>query len=471
MTAVRWRPWTTAAFAEAGREDKPVLLSIVAPWCASSETMDRTSYADATIAALVNNRFVAIRVDAERRPDISERYSLGGWPTTAFLTADGAVVGGGTFIPAERLTGVLERVLDAFATRRGEIEANNRLQPAASAAPAAAERGDLMTVVYESYDQEHGGFGVEPKFPIAAPLELALATYRETEDAAMARLAETTLDAMGWGELYDDAEGGFFRCAATRDWRAPRREKLLAVNARLMRLYLDAAETLRIERYRERAEAVLRYLQTWLADPVDGGWAGSQRADEGRRLDSALYAGSNAVMASSTLRIAEVLDDTALGEFALKSLERVLLGCYSPGAGVAHCLEDRPSVRGLLDDQIEMAAAQLDAYAATGNIVYQMMAQELVHYAVRVMWDEAGGGFFDRSVADDDERVGRMRDRLKPFVTNCEAARVLRRLAEETGDGEFNDRAEMTLQAMAPLASQQGPLAAHYLLARRDARS
>jgi hypothetical protein len=286
---------------------------------------------------------------------------------------------------------------------------------------------------------------------------------------------------MGWGGLYDDVDGGFFRCAATRDWRSPRQEKLLEVNAALLRVYVETSETLQIARYRERAGEVLRYAQTWLADPVDGGWGGSQRADgayyaataEERRgataprVDGVLYTAWNAAMVSAVLRAAELFDDVALGEFALKSLERVVVACYRPGGGVAHCLDPQPSVRGLLDDQIAMAAAHLDAHAATGNIVYEMMAQELAHYAVRTMWDGKDGGFFDRADADENERIGLMRRRLKPFVGNCEAARVLRRLAATPGDHDFGARADATLAAMAPRAPHEGPLAAHYLLATR----
>ena len=115
-----------------------------------------------------------------------------------------------------------------------------------------------------------------------------------------------------------------------------------------------------------------------------------------------------------------------------------------------------------------MAAAHLDAHAATGNVVYEMMAQELAHYAVRTMWDEDKGGFFDRSVPEAAERVGLMRERLKPFAGNCDAARVLKRLAGSKGDHQFGDQARATLTAMAPLVPEQGPLAAHYLLALRE---
>lgn len=481
MDTVRWLPWGADAFARARAEEMPVLLSISATWSASCRDMDRTTYADPVVAGIVNERFVPIRVDADRRPDISERYGLGGWPTTAFLTAEGELIGGGTYVARERMPSVLERVAEAFRSRRGDLTAAN---PRAEVRQPdeSTDSPNLAELVFDAFDATHGGFGHEPKFPLTAPLELALEIYRETQDAAMARVVEATLDAVGWGGLYDEGDGGFFRYAARRDWRQPHREKLLDVNASLLRMYVEASDTLRIARYRERAGDVLRYVQTWLADPVDGGWAGSQHADrdyyaaalEQRRagtpptVDGVVYAGWNALMVSATLRAAELFDDTPLGEFALKSLERVVLACYSPGLGMAHCLDDRPSVRGLLDDQILMAAAHLDAHAVTGNIVYEMMAQELVHYAVRTMWDDERGGFFDRSVPEDTERVGFMRDRLKPFVGNCEAARVLKRLAATKGDHTFGQHAEATLAAMAPLAAQQGPLAAHYLLALRQ---
>ena len=478
---IDWRPWSADAFARARLERKPVLLAIGAPWCSTSLEMVRTTYADPQVGDLIAAHFVAIQVDADRRPDIAERYSLGGYPTTAFLDASGAIVGGGTFLPTARMRDALTRIADAFATRRAEIL--DRSSPVAESAPSATSilsHDELLVLTFQSFDHEHGGFGTGPKFPIAAPLELALTRYRESRDARMARMVETTLDAMGWGGLYDEVEGGFFRCAATRDWREPRCEKLLDVNAALLRLYLEASSTLKMARYAERAADIVRYVQTSLADQAEGGWAGSQAADDvyyglpaaERRtrptpaIDPTLYSTGNAAMASAMLQASAMLNDPALGEFAVRSLERVLLGTYRPGQGVAHYVEgDEPMVRGLLDDQIAMASAQLDAYEATGNVVYEMMAQELAHYALRTMWDEAGGGFFDRREADESECVGLMATRLKPFVSNCEAARVLRRLADVTGEKGFAERADAGLAAVAPMAAQHGPLAAHVLLA------
>src|ERR1044072_8298681 len=114
MPAIAWLPWSAASFARARTERKPVLLSIAPTWCRNSVEMDRLSFAAPDVVARVGLRYVPIRVDADRRPDICERYSLGGWPTTAFLTPDGGLLGGGTYVDHARLADVLERVADAF---------------------------------------------------------------------------------------------------------------------------------------------------------------------------------------------------------------------------------------------------------------------------------------------------------------------------------------------------------------------
>src|SRR3954447_18843893 len=215
--AVAWLPWGAAAFSRARADHKPVLLSLTATWCGSCREMERTTYGDPSIATLINRRFVPVRVDVDERPDIGERYGLGGWPTTAFLTPGGSVLGGGPVVPHDRMTSVLGRVADAFAARTGEQDElfPETQSPAAGALLSAAE---LMSGVFAAFDEEHGGFGAAPKFPLAAPLQLALDLVRHGEESPYRQIAEATLDAMGWGGLYDDVEGGFFRFARARDW-------------------------------------------------------------------------------------------------------------------------------------------------------------------------------------------------------------------------------------------------------------
>ncbi|MEP6914219.1 MAG: DUF255 domain-containing protein [Acidobacteriota bacterium] len=484
--AVAWLPWSGGAFARARAERKPVLLSISVAWCHSCREMDRTSYADPFIATFINERFIPIRVDADERPDISERYSLGGWPTTAFLTPDGAILAGGTYVSIERMPAALAQIVEAFDTR-GDCAAIERPEIDETQSKIAG-LDDLTERVFSTFDGEHGGFGVEPKFPLTAPAHLALDLFAATRDPRYEMIAVATLDGMGWGELYDEVDGGFFRYAATRAWQEPHSEKMLESNAALLRLYLDAGDALGIARFTERAADTLRYVQTWLADPVDGGWWGSQHADEryysaatveARRALTAppvgevIHADWNGAMVSAALQAAKTFADDGLRDFALKSLERVLLTCYKPGAGVAHFFAGQAHVRGLLGDQITMASAALDAFDVTGNIVYQMIAEELCHYAIRVMWDHRGGGFFDRAVPDAapdrDAEVGLLRQPIKPFALNCDASRMLRRLAVVSGDPEFTRIADLAVGAMAPRAIEQGPLAAHYVLAVRGA--
>lgn len=479
-TAVGWAPWTAGAFARAREERKPVLLSITTEWCGWCREMDRSSFADPSAAATINERFVPVRVDADARPDIAERYGLGGWPTTAFLSASGDLLGGGTFFPPARLNQALARVLDADAWAISSA-IDRAAPPAAVDRPPDADA--LARAVFASFDSVHGGVGGAPKFPHTAPVRLALDGLGNGRPTAEEEaLAVHALDAMGWRGLFDEEHGGFFHYAATEDWTTPHTAKRLDANADLIRLYLTAGTVLAQSRYTGRAADALRYVQTWLADPVDGGWYAAQHAGDdfyasdpatrtsmpppvGRRM----YADGVAAMASAALHAADVFDDEGLRQFALTSLERVLLACYKPGDGVAHYHDGHRRCRGLLADQVAMASACLDAHDASGNVVYSMMAEELMHFAVRTLWDGARGGFLDRPAldGDDPDAVGLLRVRLRPFVENCTAAGVLARIAAVSGDHDFSRYAADTLAAMAPLARAQGPLAAHYLLALR----
>ncbi|HEX6465405.1 MAG TPA: DUF255 domain-containing protein, partial [Vicinamibacterales bacterium] len=176
---IDWLDWNSGTFARAAHERKPVLLSITAAWCRACHEMDRTTYADPRVEALVRDRFIPLRVDADRRPDINERYNLGGWPTTAFLTPDGDLMTGGTFVSADRMPAVLTRVVEAFgngpaaaAYSQSAGSTDLRSEGGASCVP---DDQDLVEETFSTFDPEFGGFGVEPKFPHTGPLLLALA--------------------------------------------------------------------------------------------------------------------------------------------------------------------------------------------------------------------------------------------------------------------------------------------------------
>jgi uncharacterized protein YyaL (SSP411 family) len=448
---VAWLPWSGDAFARARAERKPILLSLVASWASACDEMDRVSYGDPATAALIEATVIPVRVDADQRPDLADRYDLGGLPTTAFLTVDGELLGGGTFVSSERLRAALGKVAGA---------AERCLEPSredAVDALRASEAGDaaaLVDLVFAAFDGAHGGFGSTPKFPLTAPVRLAIDIHAETGAREMFECATRTLDAMGWGPLFEEETGSFFRCSSAADWSDPQSPRLLTTNAQLLDLYLYAGEALHQDRWLQRAADVLRYVD---GGRIHGAWPLADCGDRAVRFTDA-----NALAVSATLRAAAAFQDDAVGKRSVDSLERILLASYKPGAGVGHTIR---GARGLLTDQIAMATANLDAWESTGNIVYRMMAEELVHYALRTMWDDEGGGFFDRDPdVDPGDPVLRRR---KPFVLNCDAAILLRRLSDATDDAMFAGRAQQTVDAVRESASQYGPLAAHYLLARR----
>lgn len=456
---VDWHEWDAAQFARAARERKPILLSLTAAWCRACHEMDRTTYADPGVDGLVRESFIAIRVDADRRPDINERYNLGGWPTTAFLTPEGEVITGGTFVGADRMPGVLARVAEAF--RDGHVR--TLAEPPAERSydaepPDVVNDHDLIEETFSTFDPEFGGFGVEPKFPHTAPLRLALALFEDTRDDRWRTIVERTLDGMADGGLWDRDGGGFHRYATRRDWQLPHREKLLETNAALLGTYAAAARVLGRDVDRARSQAIARFITTALRANT-GGYHGSD-------ADTILFADANALAARALLAAASLLGDEGLGQEALDSFERTVLVCYKPGEGVAHYFDGAARVRGLLADQIETTAALLDAHAITDAEPHTMMAEELGHFVARVMWDASDGACFDRAGAADD--VGLLRSRRKPYIGNAEAAAVFTRLNAITHEFDFTACAAGTLEAARRRVAGQGPLIAHYLLAARQ---
>ena len=451
---VDWRPWGREAFATADADQRPVLLGVGVSWSLGCAQMLRTTYRDPTVLELIERHFVPVWVDAEDRPDINDRYNLGGWPTTAFLTSDGQLLGGQTFTESDRMVDLLRQVANAFAARRQELVLGaGPTQPPLTSTEGASDgpptlarhlEGWLVGYMRDAFDPEHGGFGRTAKRIDEAPLLLALAGCRG-ENGAMCQMATQTLDAVGWGPLFDDVDGGVFRYAEGRDWTQPHVEKLLSVNASALRLFLEAWDVTGDRRYRDRAIEVLRYVRETLADHSHGGFFASQQADDvyyaaepldrsrlrPPSVDRVLYTGANSQMARAYLRAAELLDDRSLLDFAVLTVERVVGQSYARGQGIGHRVDAAQPVRGLLDDQVSVSEVLLEAYAATDRDVYLDVAQELMLFATRALADGRSGAFVDRAVAADD--VGLLLRPITPFALNCRAARILARIGHAAG--------------------------------------
>ena len=477
-----WLPWGPAAFARAAAERRPVLLAIGAAWCPACAGMARATYRDPAVCELVERGFVPVRVDADRRPDVAERYTLGGWPTTAFLTPAGQLLGGETYVDPPRMRALLQRVAAAFARRGDELAAVPPPLPAPDP-PAPAAPGDipgwLEQHLVEQFDRQHGGFGSGPRHLDAPALRFGLRRIAAGHDT-LAEAVTGTLDAVVRGGLFDGVDGGAFRYCAGRDWSAPAVEKLLAVNADALELLLDGWITLGDTRCRDRALGVIRYVRDTLAAPGAGGFYASQYAgqdyyaagaEERAQLDAppvdrSVYAEGSARMAAALLHAAGRFDDSSLVEFAAGALERVAGETYERGNGIAHAAGGGEAVRGLLADQVWASAALLDLYAAAEREVHLDMAHELMRFALRRLFDPSAGRFVDRVAAADD--VGLLREPLVPFGANCAAAGVLARLGRLTGQDDFRRRSAALLEALAPAAVARGVDAAPWALASLD---
>jgi len=296
---VDWYPWGADAFAKAKSEDKPILLSIGYAACHWCHVMERESFEDASTAALMNDRFVSVKVDREERPDVDAVYmgavqaltGQGGWPMTVFCTPDGVPFLGGTYFPPEDrhglpgFTTVLGRVDELWRTRRGElldqgrriVDAIARSVPAASNQPLhPALVAQATGRIAANHDATHGGFGGPPKFPQAPVLEFLMRSAPRSPSVRDA--VDRTLRSMALGGIYDQLGGGFARYAVDATWTVPHFEKMLYDNAQLARVYVHAWQAFGDELYRRIATETLEYLLRDMRDAA-GGFHSSEDAD------------------------------------------------------------------------------------------------------------------------------------------------------------------------------------------------
>ena len=299
---VDWYPWGEEALSRAQDEDKPILLSIGYSACHWCHVMERESFENEDIAALMNEHFVNIKVDREERPDLDAVYmeavhtltGSGGWPMTVFLMPDGRPFYGGTYFPPEdrgNMPGfprLVTAIADAYRTRRGEVvQSINQLmghlgQSARLPRSLQPLTNETMHRAFQSlapaFDHELGGFGNAPKFPQPMIYEFLLRYHHMSNNPRALEMAEATLQAMARGGIYDQVGGGFHRYSTDRHWLVPHFEKMLYDNALLVRLYLHAFQATGDAMYRHIATDILDYVAREMTDP-SGGFYSSQDAD------------------------------------------------------------------------------------------------------------------------------------------------------------------------------------------------
>ena len=482
-----------STFARAQAEDKPVLLSISASWCHWCHVMDETTYSDPDVQSLLSRSFLAVRVDNDHRPDINARYNVGGWPTTAFLTPHGGLIGGATYLPPDQFLAMLMELEGAYREDKPQIYEQSRdlLRRRREQARRVAAGTDVegfftdrvSRIVAGAYDSIQGGFGSEPKFTNPAILGFLTHLYRTIGEEFYAAMLRKTLDSMAESPMFDPVDGGFFRYSASADWSEPQREKMLEDNIQLARLYLDASIILQpahpelAEGYRDTAEKTLNYLVAHLYDAGSRGFHGSQGAHsdyftlnaEQRTatvpppLDPSCYSGPGAMAAATLLDASWKLGRPTLARIGLDVLDRIDGMAESSRLSHVYSADGAGGAPALLADWAGLLIALMQAHASTAESRYLDRAVQVAAVMVDRFFDEAGGGFFD--IEADDDAVGHLQVREKQMPENMTAVKGLLRLYQATRNEDYRQLCEATLSAFAGIFREQGEFAADFGLA------
>jgi uncharacterized protein YyaL (SSP411 family) len=464
---IGWREWGAEAFAAARAADKPILLGISAVWCHWCHVMDETTYSDQGVIDAINREYIPIRVDNDLRPDVNNRYNMGGWPTTAFLTPQGDILTGATYLPPDQMLGSLERVAGFYRTRKPEIVAQVLESRKKASTMVSASAGSLdprlvdavLAAVENAYDRTYGGFGGSPKFPQSEAIALLIEQAARRNEPQLLEMARFTLSQMAGGGTYDHVEGGFFRYSTTQDWSVPHFEKMLEDHAGLLSALALAGEG-------EILDSATAYLDGVLRDPATGLYAGSQDADEhystldaaGRAgleppyVDRRVYSNWNAMLAVAYLEADARLGRTVLREEAARLLDRIFRDSFAPTGGMLHA----EGAGGQLGDQVWALLAAVRAFQAGLGEAWLATAGQLAAHLEDAYADADFGGYFDHAAG---ESLGRLEDRLKPIGENSVAALALFELGTVLG-GEHVEHGRRALESVAMLPARYGLMAA-----------
>ncbi len=409
---VDWYPWGDEAFAKARTEDRPLFLSVGYAACHWCHVMERESFEDDETAKLLNERFVAIKVDREERPDVDGIYmdavqamtGSGGWPMSVFLTPEGKPFYAGTYFPDQPRHGlpsfrqVLDGIADAWTTRRDEIEVqSDRVIESIRRAGELEASEETLTdaLAYEafqtlrhSFDPRWGGFGGAPKFPQPMTVEFVLRqALRGTPDAL--EMAVLTLDRMAGGGMFDQVGGGFARYSTDAAWMVPHFEKMLYDNAQLALLYARAWLVTRNDHYRDISSRTLDYLLREMRHP-EGGFFSSQDADS-EGVEGKFFVWSwDELVSLVGEEAAGAFGATPTGNWDGTNVLRAPLGGAVLDEARARLFEAREArVRPAIDDKVLTAwnALAIRAFAEAGRTFDDRTYVEAAVSCATFVWD------------------------------------------------------------------------------------
>ena len=491
---MEWLDWNDEAFALARERGCPVVLFVKASWCRWCRELETGPLADPRVVALIEERFVPILVDKDRRPDIDPRYTKGGWPTLAWLEEGGDLLGADNFLDADQLAQRLREIADWYEesperAREGlmggealeqhfDEEVTEQPSKAALGTPKLELSRDVVDrvarTVLEKADPIYGGWGKQHKFPHPEAVDFALIRWTQSGDPEMLDLVRRTLHHVQAGEIHDRVEGGFYRYATQPNWSVPHHEKMLDSNVQRIYAYLEAWQALGEQDYLTTARRALSWVVETLFDERTRAFMGSQDADDeyaklktvaarekrgAPPCDPTIFANWNAMTASTFLKARAALSEHVWAERAVAILDFLHQELWDDRKGMYHYWDGQRHLPGMLGDQAYTLRALVDAVQFAAENRFLDWARDLANLTIETLRAE-NGGFYD--TAHDPRARGGLRRRNRSILENSVIAEALLRLAHLSGESDYADCAREALASFAGDYKRYGHYVAGY---------
>jgi uncharacterized protein len=478
---IEWQPWSDAVFARAKAEKKLVLLDVVAVWCHWCHVMDDITYRDPVVVKLMREKYIAVRVDQDARPDISNRYEDYGWPATVVYDSAGKEMAKRQgYLPPKPMAGMLQAFVDD-PTPGPSIQPEAVLAPAPEGGLTDAQRVAMRTAFLEAYDGKLGGWGDVHKYLNWDALEYCLTEGAKGDERMKAMTGQTLTAGL---RLIDPVWGGVYQYSTDGDWEHPHFEKIMPFQAENLRIFAEAATVRHEPQWLEPARKIRGYLRDFLTSPegafyvsqdadlVDGEHSGEYFAldDAGRRargiprVDRHLYARENGLVVTGLVALYVADGDATVLADARRAAEWVLAHRALEGGGFRH--DEQDAAGPYLADTLAMGRAFLALYAVTAERPWLARAEEAAQFIDAKFRAPIG---FATAVAAPDAPFA-----PKPQVDeNIGVARFANLLGHYTGQSAERQMAEHAMRYLASptVVAQQGYGTSGILLADRELRS
>nr|MDQ2659183.1 DUF255 domain-containing protein [Verrucomicrobiota bacterium] len=475
---IDWRPYSDSVFEEAKRENRFVLLDLEAVWCHWCHVMDEITYRDPKVVGLINARYLAVKVDQDSRPDISNRYEDYGWPATVVFNNDGSeIVKRQGYLPPKPMASMLQAIIDD-PSPGPSIEKEAAVEPGDGKGLDAEMRQKLPQVLRDDYDQKNHGWGTVQKFLDWDVIEYCLAQTL-AGDKDFERMARETLDAQR--QLIDPVWGGVSQYSTDGDWVHPHFEKIMQFQAENLRIYAEAYALWKEPTYLDAAQKIHGYLRNFLTSP-DGAFYTSQDADlkqgehsaeyfalndaERRKLgvprvDQHIYTRENGWAINALATLYGVTGDKTALAAATRAAEWIIAHRSLPGGEFRH--DEKDAAGPFLGDNVYLARAFLTLYEVTADRQWLQHAEETAKFAEETFRGTVG-------YLSSKKPLGTRLEPKPQVDENTAFARLTNLLGHYTGNEKFHAQAEHAMNYLAApgVAKKRGFLVGGILLADHE---